>query len=355
MRKTLSGAALASVSLISFGQTSTVTLYGAADSFVGSYRGSASSTRLTDGGIVASQLGFRGKEDLGGGTSAVFDMQAGISLDSGTGTVPATGTTAGGLQFTRQSFVGLSGTWGALTLGRQYTPYFRGLVRYDPLGNNASFSTSTLTNQTEGLKGYVFGSQGVRAENAVLYVTPESLPVEVQVMVAPGGASNSSGNYSSALIGYKVSNFNMSYAFQQKKSGSSIAVVAAPTTSTSQIVGFSYTPQNWMFGGSYAKNKVDTAGALNANVLNLGARINFAGNQSVNFAWSRRDLVGSPNDTKAYAIRYDYLLSKRTTLYAGYLALKNSGKASIATNLLTINANSGDSGGVALLGILHRF
>ena len=355
MKKIILGGLLSTTSLLAFSQTSSVSIYGVADSFVGSYRGSANSTRLTEGGIAASQLGFRGIEDIGGGLKAIFDIQAGFSLDSGIGTVPATGSLAGGLQFTRQSFVGLNSNLGTLTLGRQYTPFFRGLVRYDPLGNNASFATSTLSNQTEGQTGFVFGSQGVRAENSILYVTPATLPIEVQVMIAPGEATNSSGNYASALLGYKIGSLNMSYAYQNKQSGSSIAFVANPTTSTSQIVGFSYTPSNWMVGGSYVKHKVDVVNSLNANVTNLGARYDFLGNQSVNLSWSKRDLVGSPNDTVASAIRYDYKLSKRTTLYAGYLTVKNSGKASIASNLLTITANSGNSGGLNMVGMTHRF
>lgn len=69
MRKILVGGLLAAGSLSAFAQ-STVTMYGIADTFVGFAKGAANDTRLMDGGNLASQLGFRGVEDLGGGLKA---------------------------------------------------------------------------------------------------------------------------------------------------------------------------------------------------------------------------------------------------------------------------------------------
>ena len=355
MKKLVIGGTLAGVALLAFGQSSSVAVYGAVDGFVAAYKGSSNTRRLTEGGIAASHLGFRGDENLGGGLSAYFDIQAGFGLDTGNGTLPSTGSAAGGLQFTRQSLVGLSTPAGKLSLGRQYTPFFRGLVRHDPLGNNASFATSTLSNQVEGQTGYIFGSQGVRAENSVLYVTPATLPVEVQLMYAPGEASNRSGNFLSGLLGYKLGSFSTSYAYQRKNSGTAAAPVASPVKSSSQIIGFNYSPQGWMVGATYARNTVDLPGSLSSRVLNVGGRYDLAGPHSVTLSWSKRDLVDSPNDTSAYAIRYDYRLSKRTTVYGGYVAVQNSGRAGIAINLTTITPNSGHDGSVTMLGLMHRF
>lgn len=62
----------------------------------------------------SSNFGFRGTEDLGGGLKANFNVEMGISLDTGNGNIPGPN-----LAFTRQSWVGLSGNWGAVTFGRQ--------------------------------------------------------------------------------------------------------------------------------------------------------------------------------------------------------------------------------------------
>jgi predicted porin len=40
---------------------------------------------LTSSGNQASRLGFKGREDLGSGLAAGFDLEAGLNTDSGTG------------------------------------------------------------------------------------------------------------------------------------------------------------------------------------------------------------------------------------------------------------------------------
>lgn len=110
---------------------SSVTLFGVAEAQVGSWRnvsaapisasnpfGAALASDRTTGlipyGINASRIGFRGVEDLGGGTKVNFVMESQISLE--TGATPAR-------FFHRQANVGISGNWGQLRMGRVYTPW----------------------------------------------------------------------------------------------------------------------------------------------------------------------------------------------------------------------------------------
>ncbi|WP_165570864.1 porin [Comamonas thiooxydans] len=90
-----------------------VTIYGLIDasvSYADDVSGSSSHT-LDNGAWQSSRLGFRGVENLGGGLKAIFTLEAGLNVD--------TGSTSAAF-FGRQSFVGLSGEMGTLTLGRQY-------------------------------------------------------------------------------------------------------------------------------------------------------------------------------------------------------------------------------------------
>jgi predicted porin len=65
-------------------------------------------------GPYGSRWGIKGNEDLGGGLSAIFTLESGINIDSGT-------FAQGGTAFGRQAFVGLaSKQYGTLTMGRQY-------------------------------------------------------------------------------------------------------------------------------------------------------------------------------------------------------------------------------------------
>src|SRR5690348_11278817 len=64
---------------------SSVTLYGAVDdalTYVNNQKGS-SNVYLRQGNLYASKFGLQGKEDLGGGTLAIFDLQNGFDLNTG--------------------------------------------------------------------------------------------------------------------------------------------------------------------------------------------------------------------------------------------------------------------------------
>ena len=111
---------------------STVTIYGLVDTGVefidkvGPAGGTL--TRMpTNTSTVPSRLGFRGQEALGDGLSAVFTLEMGLLVDSGT-------LGQGGRAFGRQAFVGLSGPWGSVTLGRQYSMLFWSLLDADLIG-----------------------------------------------------------------------------------------------------------------------------------------------------------------------------------------------------------------------------
>ena len=66
---------------------SSVTLFGIVDANYNYVKGDGNGhvSRLTDSGYNSSRLGFRGTEDLGGGMSASFWLEAGLNNDNGTG------------------------------------------------------------------------------------------------------------------------------------------------------------------------------------------------------------------------------------------------------------------------------
>ncbi|MEJ7138257.1 porin [Amphibiibacter pelophylacis] len=98
---------------------SSVTLYGQAS--IGIAQGKTKTvingvtTETTNRGVMNSNysgsiLGFKGTEDLGGGLKANFVVEGNVSMDGGAS-----------FAFDRVTMVGLSGSWGALNIGRQYS------------------------------------------------------------------------------------------------------------------------------------------------------------------------------------------------------------------------------------------
>ena len=121
MKKSLIALAVLAASGAVLAQSS-VQVYGVADIWFGSKTVKEngvkqypdSQTGLFDGGVSNSRFGFKGSEDLGGGLKANFQLEQGFSLDTGASD-PA--------GFNRQAWVGLSGGFGEVQLGKAYNAF----------------------------------------------------------------------------------------------------------------------------------------------------------------------------------------------------------------------------------------
>ena len=179
MKKTL--VAIAALTLVgAVSAQSSVTLYGRIDASIGSVKTTAGGVTIADpgvqirsGGHTGSRWGLKGSEDLGGGLKANFTLEQGFNIDSGT-FADAT------RQFSRQAFVGLSGGFGSLNIGRQYD------IVDNMYGNYDAFGSSGYTpNQALSGLGNV-GDTIVRQDNSVIYTTPSMGGLSAAAMWAPG-------------------------------------------------------------------------------------------------------------------------------------------------------------------------
>ncbi|MCP1119531.1 putative porin [Robbsia andropogonis] len=93
---------------------SSVTLYGIADGGVTytNNAGGKSAFQATSGGRGSSRWGLRSTEDLGGGTSALFQLENGFNMMTGA-------NLQNSREFGRMAIVGLKNRFGQVTLGRQ--------------------------------------------------------------------------------------------------------------------------------------------------------------------------------------------------------------------------------------------
>src|SRR6478672_3432338 len=168
MKKSLIALAVLAASGAAMAQSS-VTLFGVVDATYAYGNGSvANRSQLTNSGYNSSRLGFRGVEDLGGGMSASFWLEAGLNNDNGTGGVTNTNnqaatSTGGGLVFNRRSTVSLNGGFGEVRLGRDYTPQFWNLTIYDPFGTNGVGTNQAFISS-------IGGPVNTRASNSITYL-----------------------------------------------------------------------------------------------------------------------------------------------------------------------------------------
>jgi predicted porin len=169
---------------------SSVTLYGIIDtglgylsnsSSLGSTSGGHSKVYMNNGVWSGSQFGLNGTEDLGGGTKAIFKLEAG--LNSATGAQQFANTLFG-----RQAYVGLSDNqYGTLTFGRQYTSYFQMLLKYS--------SPNWLSGGFGAHPGDIDGiDKSFRINNSFVYTSPTYAGLKVGGSYALGGVAGATGS-----------------------------------------------------------------------------------------------------------------------------------------------------------------
>lgn len=114
-----------------------------------------------DGIQGTNRIGFRGSEALGNGLKAIFEFEFGFSGDSG----QSFGATSN-----RHSWIGLEGAFGTVLGGRVDGARYSFVGQYDPFKNQTVANAGSLFGVTSGL------GQADRADNAVVYITPEVAP-----------------------------------------------------------------------------------------------------------------------------------------------------------------------------------
>jgi len=154
MKKTLIALAAVAVSSAAFAQ-STVTLYGKVNASLYKKQGvTATMNDAADGS--GSRWGLRGTEDLGGGMKANYMLENGFLTDTG-----SLDNTANQL-FQRASWMGLSGGFGEVRFGRQYTLGFDASIATMP-------STTFSAQRTVDLN---FNGIGSRNSDMIKYISP---------------------------------------------------------------------------------------------------------------------------------------------------------------------------------------
>ncbi|HEX8961885.1 MAG TPA: porin [Rhodocyclaceae bacterium] len=362
MKKSLIAlAVLASAAGLASAQSS-VTLFGIVDATVNhiSNSGGASVTQLTNSGYNSSRLGFRGVEDLGGGNSASFWLEAGVNNDNGSGANTnlnnqpgaANSVGGGGLTFNRRSTVSLAGGWGELRLGRDYTPQFWNMTVFDPFGTNGIGTNLALTETSV--------PTAVRASNSIGYFLPANLggfygQVQYYLGERPNNTPNKDDGTGYGLrLGYANGPFDVAIASGRTK-------YLAGNADQSNIAG------QWNFGVATLQAQYEWdkntfyPGAAGANLKARGYLVGAlvpVGPGQIRFSYAQYKIdavAGTDPEAKKVALGYVHNLSKRTALYATYARVSNNSTSAIAAGGGAGNPGAGSSSNGYDLGIRHSF
>lgn len=349
MKKTvvaLSAASALALMASASAQTANVTLFGVVDAGLARVSGTGvSKVGVSTGGANIARWGFRGTEDLGGGLSASFWLEAGFDVD--TGAIKAQ-------LFNRRATVSLNGGFGEVRLGRDDAASFLSTLIFDPFLTNGVGGTTAFT--MLGIPGTATATGGapIQLSNAVSYFLPQNLGgFYGQAQLALGEqASNAinkhQGNYMGARVGYRQGPLNVAVASGKLRGDTSVNDLTATN------VGLSYDFGVVKPSLLLAREK---RGTLQVTATQLGVSAPL-GQGELRASIARYDTANSNVDWNKFGLGYGYNLSKRTQAYGSIARVNNKSGASKSIGVQGLSATGtslgGNSSGIEF-GVRHFF
>ncbi|MGF6660057.1 putative porin [Paraburkholderia atlantica] len=293
---------------------SQVQLYGLIGTYVGSVKRSdtpQSTVLMGSGGLTTSFWGIGGKEDLGGGVSAIFALESFFQPQNG-----AQGRSAADPFWSRNAYVGFKGDFGQLTLGRQRNPTYTAESLINPFGSSTVFSPLVLQTFVTNYGGTIIGD--TVWNNTAKYTTPDFKGFGATVIYGLGGVAGSPG------IGNLGVHLNyQGHGLTAVLSGQRVRYTAAGPVSAqyAYLAGAAYDFKVVTLYGAWAMTS-DVSTPTGSHTYQAGLSIPFSPADFLLAEWARTQRSGPTHATNSLrntaSLGYDHLLSKRTDIYAIY-------------------------------------
>jgi len=347
MKKNLLVLAVVSALVQSVQAQSSVTVYGKIDLglVIDSGNSAGKTVAISSGVSGGSRLGFRGEEDLGGGTKLGFVAETGFCADSAAN---APNFCTGGNNFMgRQSHLDLRTTYGTLVVGRRYTFGNDAATDLDPFGNGYAGQSENY----DGGDTYLVDVSGDRVNNSAAFMTPTYGGLSAGVEIALGETTGDwrAGRETGALVKYEQGPIYATVAYYELDNSNGEGDYRRVTTG-----GATYDLGVLKLHGLVQKVAGEPTGSTRTDALNLLAGVTvpvYGGNVLASFI-RHDDRTSLNHDANQLGLGYVYSLSKRTALYTAYAHISNRNGAAFLVGNAT-DDGTGDKG--FNLGVSHRF
>jgi len=283
----------------------------------------------TTGTATTSMLNFSVVEKIGNITAEgayFFDPRNITTGAAGAGN--ASGTFAA-----HQAFVGLSGGFGSVKLGRMNAGVLQAFLASSPLGTGIG-SAFTLTDHEA-----VVSVGTVRYNQSLRYDSPNVSGFSGSLTYAPGNDDTTAGGAARPAI----TNFALSYSAGPLNVVVSSLQVGATTGqgAIDRVKKGSYTSigANFQLGATrlfagYGDGDKATAGGLDTRNSRLGISHTMAPITLIGQYTTAK--IGTAAEREVLGLRADYALSKRTVSYVGYESYDNGAASANKTNTLAV-------------------
>jgi predicted porin len=286
-----------------------------------------STTGMSSYQMGSSQVGFKGEEDLGGGLKASFLHEMGVTTEANDNNMT-----------TRQAYVGLSGGFGAVRIGKQYSNVFGNLISADPFGATGGSGSLYVGNVITG--NGPSPDNPLRQDDAIQYDLPTFVPgvkIGVTKVFAGADTGNGSGAKTADSTGYAISyasgplnvGFTTDSIKAQNIAGAGITAAASSTTKlTSVAAGYDL----GMAKITYHDAKIMNNGrGVKTNMTGIAVPMG-AATLMYTSGTGTANTTGGDTTLKGTQFGGNYALSKRTVAYL-HANNSTSTKATVATKV----------------------
>ena len=294
-----------------------------------------------------SRLGVKGSEDLGNGLKAVYQLETTLDM-ANTQIVDKNDNkqSKGGFGALRNTFVGVSGSFGTVVAGRHDTP----LRMIQP---NDRFNDSAYLGNNTGSFGGLAGNSGEdRLDNMVAYLSPNMNGFQV---VFGGITTEGTGDSKDQNLGNA---YSASVAYGSKRNGLYAAAGYTkrtdkldPTTERANTrATVQYADSGLVVSGMY--NQADRKGESNPSSITLGAMYtmgDFTPRAKIAFIDKKANAKSDKASTN-FALGLDYALGKKTRTFVEYGVIDKNTEARRSSGVAV-----GDSVDVFTVGLAHSF
>lgn len=367
MQKKIIALALAALAGSAFAQ-SNVTIYGRADYGYMNRGGDINGlnrdnkSEMASGIAGGSRIGFKGVEDLGNGLKALFEIEYNVGMDTNAGIASA-----------RHQYVGLTGGFGTVVGG------FLDGVRYGIFNKYDAFAGGTVGNFTQ------MTAQVDRANNAIAYISPNFSGVTLTLAAAthigsnnplglgaqegsaaPAGKGNDGdARLATAMLNYTNGPIDLTADVERvsfASGGVAGSTAAALDHDRVYTLAGSYNFGVAKVAALYDNQKIEArTGGTAANISSwfLSASAPVGANVILKATYGQtKDKEIGDSKAKKLGLGAEYLLSKRTSVYADFGKINGSNSQNIGISPLANAMNNAANlyGDRAFdLGIAHKF
>jgi len=332
MKKSLMALAVLAASGAAFAQSS-VTLYGIVDASISSVKsGGVTQTQVDSGRLNTSRFGFKGSEDLGGGLKANFLLEQGFAADNGAALGDSqNGTKPLSQAFSRNAYVGLSGGFGEVRLGKVWSAFD------EMKGSSNAAWDSDLSPNSGVFYGGAVGGYTYNPRNSVIYFTPDLSGLSAAASYSLGEnktAAVSAGSVAALNVKYANGPVLLALGYQTERDDSSVSAKK-----------FTRVNANYNFGVATLLAGIgrQTQDNMATRDWTLGATVPVSSALSISggFAGSTDNVAAGDMKRKGISLAAQYALSKRTSLYTGYHGTRTRYTAlpSTDTHLYTVGVS----------------